>query len=318
LGGAGHQSSHTALRAYAEFAKTTRHHFWRLARTGRCGLRYYDFTRMVEVDVEIKPHALRMLLSELLRSDPDFEAFCLDAYPEIYQRFGRGMQRVEKENLLLLHAPSRSELVSVLRERFPDAAVWHASRVPELQKGTRRVPLVVASMLGAVLLAAFVVRAVLRSIEQGSDVPGRGRAASTGACNALQLDDVFVVKGVGTPPNLPILLDIRLRHDGRNAALVNITRAVVECGEKTPERSPYEPSASYDLLISSEHNEAAIAQRIGPGELDRMLIRIGFTREAAGYEYSAKLKLVYNGRCEVESPPFLLSRDAARYVGFSP
>lgn len=267
---------------------------------------------MAKADVE--PQVVRRLLSELLRSDPDFEAFCLDAFPDIHRRFSRSMERLEKENLLLLHASNRGAVILALRRRFPEAAVWRTSGASESQTSARRVALILAS-LDAGLLVAFFGWTMLRPSAQGADATTKGRAASRDACGALLLDDVFVVKGAGAPSAEPIALDVRLRHGG-NSAPVDITRVVVECGDKTPERSPYEPSASYDLLISGAHNEAAIAQRLGPGEIDRMLIRLGFSREAAGYGYSAKLKLVYNGGCVVESAPFVLSRDAARYVGF--
>ena len=80
---------------------------------------------------------------------------------------------------------------------------------------------------------------------------------------------------------------------------------------KTPERSSYGPSASYDLLIHGERNEAALAQRLAPGEIDRILIRLGFSDEAAAYQYSATLRLSYNGTCFAESAPFVLSSSAA-------
>lgn len=48
--------------------------------------------------------ALRTLREQLLaslRTDPDLDAFCLDYFPEVHQRFSKGMDRVEKINLLL-------------------------------------------------------------------------------------------------------------------------------------------------------------------------------------------------------------------------
>jgi len=35
--------------------------------------------------------------------DPGLDAFCLDHFPEVYDKFSRGMRRDEKINLLLDH-----------------------------------------------------------------------------------------------------------------------------------------------------------------------------------------------------------------------
>lgn len=266
---------------------------------------------------ELDSQALRRLLSELLRSDPDFDAFCLDHFPDIHRRFSSGMERTQKENLLLLHAPSRSDVVAALRKRFPEAAAWQGLERFGMPRARRKLPLLALGGVGAVLLALSVGRAVLCSNTQGPTVEAVGQTTQSRACGALHIDDVFAIKAGSSPLTPQLLLDVRLRHGGSNAAPVNLTRAVVLCGDKMPERSPYESSASYDLLISGTQNEAAIAQRLSPGEVDRILIRLGYTQDASGYQYTARLQLLYNGGCVVESAPFVLSRDAARYVGFT-
>lgn len=43
----------------------------------------------------------RLALQETLRTDSDFEAFCLDLFPWVYRRFGAGMDRTQKCNILL-------------------------------------------------------------------------------------------------------------------------------------------------------------------------------------------------------------------------
>lgn len=48
--------------------------------------------------------ALREKLRQGCRTSGDFEAFCLDHFPEIYKRFSSGMERAHMENLLLQHA----------------------------------------------------------------------------------------------------------------------------------------------------------------------------------------------------------------------
>lgn len=266
---------------------------------------------------ELEPQVLRGLLSELLRSDTDFDAFCVDHFPDIQRRFASRMERGQKENLLLIHAPTRADIVTALRARFPDAAILQELARPRMTWAKRKLPLLLSGSAGAVLVALVFGRAVLRPNPEGPGTAARARAVADSACGALQVDDVFVVKAGSSPLLQQIMLDVRLRHGGGSAAPVNLTRAAVQCGDKTPERSPYEPSASYDLLISGEQNEAALAQRLGTGEVDRILIRLGYTPEAAGYQYTARLKLLYNGGCVAESAPFTLSRDAARYVGFT-
>jgi hypothetical protein len=45
--------------------------------------------------------AARKLLKSALPLDTDLEAFCLDFFPQVHRRFGSGMERLAKENLLL-------------------------------------------------------------------------------------------------------------------------------------------------------------------------------------------------------------------------
>ena len=47
---------------------------------------------------------LRRLIHEILRSDTDFDAFCLDHFSDVHRRFTSGMDLEQKINLLLLHA----------------------------------------------------------------------------------------------------------------------------------------------------------------------------------------------------------------------
>ena len=47
---------------------------------------------------------LRQRIHEVLRSDVDLDAFCLDYFPGIYKRMSQGMERGSKVNLLLEHA----------------------------------------------------------------------------------------------------------------------------------------------------------------------------------------------------------------------
>ncbi len=44
---------------------------------------------------------VRRQLDQVLRTDADRDAFCLDHFPEVHRRFARGMERTEKVNLVL-------------------------------------------------------------------------------------------------------------------------------------------------------------------------------------------------------------------------
>ncbi|MBL9008154.1 MAG: CHAT domain-containing protein [Myxococcales bacterium] len=44
---------------------------------------------------------VRKVLAEVLRTDADLDAFCLDRMPDVASRFSRGMDRIEKTNLIL-------------------------------------------------------------------------------------------------------------------------------------------------------------------------------------------------------------------------
>ena len=120
--------------------------------------------------------SLRKLLAELLRSDSDFDAFCLDAFPDIYRRFSRGMERVEKENLLLLHAPSRDDVAAALRKRVPKGAAAQCTEAPTLPKAQRRVSIVVAGLLVTVLLSGSLWRVGLSPITRKPEAPASTRA----------------------------------------------------------------------------------------------------------------------------------------------
>ena len=44
---------------------------------------------------------VRSRIDALLRTDGELDAFCLDEYPDIFRRFSRGMDRIEKVNMIL-------------------------------------------------------------------------------------------------------------------------------------------------------------------------------------------------------------------------
>ena len=55
----------------------------------------------VEIATTSSRSELRQLLDRRLRTDSDFNAFCLDCFPHVYRNFGGGMTRIAKTNDLL-------------------------------------------------------------------------------------------------------------------------------------------------------------------------------------------------------------------------
>lgn len=69
----------------------------------------------------LTPSAARRLLARALPTTPEFEAFCVDYFPEVFRRFTEGMDRTTKVNLLLMQVPL-VELINRLQAEFPEAA----------------------------------------------------------------------------------------------------------------------------------------------------------------------------------------------------
>lgn len=72
-----------------------------MASPGDCqtgvGLQYVSGMNSPSID----RHHVRRLLDEQLRADADLDAFCLDFFPDVHQRFTARMERTQKVNLLL-------------------------------------------------------------------------------------------------------------------------------------------------------------------------------------------------------------------------
>lgn len=65
---------------------------------------------------------LRRLIAALMPLDEDFEAFAIDRFPSVYQRFGGGSSRIGKTNLLLAIADPRDVLREMQAHFAQDAA----------------------------------------------------------------------------------------------------------------------------------------------------------------------------------------------------
>lgn len=62
---------------------------------------------------------LRKLVNRVLQTDSDFEAFCLDFFPEVRQEFANSMDRTQKTSLLLIKVP-QEKLLACLRSAVPE------------------------------------------------------------------------------------------------------------------------------------------------------------------------------------------------------
>lgn len=61
---------------------------------------------MESADAKFDPGTLRRALSNALRTDSEFEMFCMDYFPTTQCMFSSGMDRVAKQNLLLAREPA--------------------------------------------------------------------------------------------------------------------------------------------------------------------------------------------------------------------
>ncbi len=77
--------------------------------------------------------SLRRFVLALLRGDSDFDAFCLDYFPDIEKRFSDGMDSVRKMNFLLKHADER-EILAHLQGRYPREAASHTNMLRWIPK----------------------------------------------------------------------------------------------------------------------------------------------------------------------------------------
>jgi len=101
------------------------------------------------------------------------------------------------------------------------------------------------------------------------------------------IDDVLVRQGSNN-----VELDIRVRNP--EAFVINITRADLHVIDRVPYAAAYKESASYDLLLEREHNNISIAHVLQTNEVDRFVIRVGFTSHNTSCGFTGELILYYN------------------------
>lgn len=151
-----------------------------------------------------------------------------------------------------------------------------------LTRGTRGAEIATVLALPIAGIGVLVALAAIR-------VPSKELATTDGAEEGqwLVIDDVIV----GTDAR-NVTLDVRIRNAGTGT--VNLTRLDLHTHVVAAAAASYEPSATYDLVISetSDHNEMTISHALQPGEVDNFIVRIGFRSLCA---YSAELLIIYNG-----------------------
>ena len=102
-----------------------------------------------------------------------------------------------------------------------------------------------------------------------------------------------------------VKLDVRLRNAGTET--VNVTRADLHVMKRVPYAGVYKASARYDLILEAEHNMVALAHVLQPNEVDRFVLRVGFSKWNTSCGFEAELILSYNGGYEARSKRFQFS-----------
>lgn len=104
----------------------------------------------------IRPSKLRAKLNEL--DDVEIDALCLDHFPAVYDKFGRGLQRTEKINLLLNYCrtrPFERERLCNLLKIEPDNSDSSIASVKSKKVATIILPMLIITGL---IIVSFVFR----------------------------------------------------------------------------------------------------------------------------------------------------------------
>lgn len=70
------------------------------------------------------PSSVRRLLRKVLKTSADFEAFCLDCFPQVHTEFTPGMQSTRQVSLLFIHV-DLAKIVETLEREYPEAYTKH-------------------------------------------------------------------------------------------------------------------------------------------------------------------------------------------------
>lgn len=72
-------------------------------------------------------HQVRQLIDDVLRTDDEFSAFCIDQYPQIYREFGAAMNRTTRVNVFLERVgEALGDAICQLHRYAPNAPAWRA------------------------------------------------------------------------------------------------------------------------------------------------------------------------------------------------
>jgi len=87
------------------------------------------------------PHraSLRQALLRALPGDSDLDAFCLDFFASVHQRFSQGMDRQAKLNLLLQYAPTE-DVAAKLARFAPDVLSLEPTPIGSMESGAVLLP----------------------------------------------------------------------------------------------------------------------------------------------------------------------------------
>lgn len=67
---------------------------------------------------DINNAQIRTLLNNHLRLDTEVDAFCLDFFPEVYNNFSAGMDRMAKLNMLIAMVLDNEKILTCLKEKY--------------------------------------------------------------------------------------------------------------------------------------------------------------------------------------------------------
>lgn len=141
--------------------------------------------------------ALRRRLEQELRTDAELDAFCLDHFPGTYRLFAQGMDRQQKQSLLLSREDLRQIAGQLAVER--DAATAGEEPPGPPSGSSRRVGLfllVLAVVLGAALWSAALWSAARKTEPPREDADAVLRSTPPGA----EIWDLRTGRLLGTSP----------------------------------------------------------------------------------------------------------------------
>lgn len=72
---------------------------------------------------------LRLLMTQVLKTVPEFDAFCVDCFPAVYSQFNPTMERTIKENLLFDRLGDERKILAALAEKHGPAVAAHLGQI---------------------------------------------------------------------------------------------------------------------------------------------------------------------------------------------